>query len=379
MNPSIPLNDNDRAYLADLWKRTEEKLSRTAKRIQDGMPYTTIDGAYDDWQDVPHGWTNTFWAGILWHLFQRSGNDEYRKHATSIESKMDQVLYDYEELHHDVGFMWLLSSVNNYRLTGKEKSGKRGLLAASVLSSRYNLPGGFIRAWNGDNAGWAIIDCLMNLPLLFWASEQTRDKRFLHIGVSHARKAAEHFVRPDGSVHHIVVFDEAGGQPVDWPVGQGFQSGSAWSRGQAWAIYGFAQSHAWTGLPEFLATAQRVAHYVLAHLARTGYVPPCDYRQPADSGLLDSSAGAITACGLLEIARHVPACDQAVYRDSALRILKALDESCGNWNAGDEALLTKGTSAFHPNGHRGYVANGALIYGDYYFVEAHCLLKALAS
>lgn len=147
---------------------------------------------------------------------------------------MDQVLHSYDELHHDVGFMWLQSSVMNHELTGNERSRQRALLAASVLAARGNIAGGYIRAWNswdGNNAGWAIIDCMMNTPLLFWASERSKDDCFKHIGVMHADKTMREFVRDDGSVNHIVIFDEKTGEFLDNPRGHGYESGSSWSRG----------------------------------------------------------------------------------------------------------------------------------------------------
>ena len=368
----------EKAYIDGLWQKVEKKVSVTSDRIKDSFPYTTKGGQYDDCAKVDLAWwTNTFWTGILWHMYNETKQEKYKKYAQSMEVKMDEVLLGYDGLHHDVGFMWLLSSVMNHAATGDEQSRKRALLAASVLSSRFNLAGGFIRAWNGNNNGWAIIDCMMNIPLLYWASEKTQDERFKHIGMAHADKSMAHFVREDGSCNHIVIFDEKTGAFLEAPRGQGYESGSAWTRGQSWAVYGFAQSYHWTKKPEYLATAKRIAHYIMTNLSGTGFVPPCDFRQPADSPLLDSSAGAITACGLIEIAKAVPAAEQELYLKAALNILKALDAKCAVWNGNDEALLTNGTSAFHFNGGRWEVNNSALIYGDYYFVEAICKLKEL--
>lgn len=371
------LQENKQLIL-EVWDKIERKVSITADRIKDGMPYSTVNGVYDDWQDNASWWTNTFWTGILWYMYKETKVEKYKEYALSIEEKMDKVLYDYDELHHDVGFMWLLSSVMNYENTGDEKARKRAMIAASVLSARGNLAGGFIRAWNGDDkAGWAIIDCMMNIPLLYWASEQTKDQRFSNVGIMHANKTMKEFIRDDGSVNHIVIFDENTGDVVEIPRGQGYESGSSWSRGQSWAVYGFAQSYNWTKKPEYLSTAKKVAHYAIACLAQNDYLPLCDYRQPTESNLLDSSAGAITACGLIEIAKAVPEAEKAFYLKSAINILKALDEKCTIWDSSEEALLVNGTSQFHLNSNRQEVANGALIYGDFYFVEAICKLKEL--
>lgn len=372
------LQDHE-SFIFGVWDKIEKKAEIIAHRIKDGMPYTTENGVYDDWQDNASWWTNTFWTGTLWLLFKETGIESYKQYAQSIEKKMDAVLHDYDSLHHDVGFMWLLSSVFNYELTGDKEAKNRAMLAASVLSSRFNMAGGFIRAWNGDYAGWAIIDCMMNVPLLYWVSVQSKDDRFKYIGMMHADKTMKDFIRADGSVNHIVVFDESNGEVLDIPRGQGYESGSSWSRGQSWAVYGFAQSYHWTGKAKYLDAAKRVAHYALICLSQTGYVPLCDYRQPADSDLLDSSAGAITACGLIEIAKAVPEAEKSLYLQGALSIIKALDASCAIWDNSDEAFLTNGTSAFHLGDHkqRSEVRNGALVYGDYYFIEAICKLKEL--
>ncbi|GLX66960.1 glycoside hydrolase family 88 protein [Paenibacillus glycanilyticus] len=365
-------------FIEETWKRITDKVKVTSARIKDGMPYTTHDGVYDDWQDEASWWTNTFWTGMLWHMYEATKDEAYKQYAQSIEEKMDAVLHGYDELHHDVGFMWLLSSVMNYEATGEQKAKQRAMLAANVLAARMNIAGGYIRAWNGDgNEGWAIIDCMMNIPLLFWASKQSKDERFKQVGILHADKTLRHFVREDGSVNHIVAFDPHSGEVLDIPGGQGYVSGSSWTRGQSWAIYGFAQAYNWTGKSEYLNAAKRISHYFIANLALTGYVPPCDFRQPSDAPLFDSSAGAIAACGLIEIAKAVPEAEQSLYLQAALAILKALAEKCAVWDLSDECLLTNGTSAFHRGNHRADVDNGALIYGDYYFVEAFAKLRAI--
>ncbi len=369
------LLNEDKQFISELWRKIENKVYATSDRIKDGMPFTTKNGVYDDWQEQSDWWTNTFWCGILWLMYKETKQEHYKQYAESIEQKMDEVLYGYDKLHHDVGFMWLLSSVLNYETTGNEKSRQRAMLAASVLSSRANIKGGFIRAWNEDYNGWAIIDCMMNIPLLYWASRQSNDNRFKHIGMMHADKAMNSFVREDGSVNHIVAFDPNTGEVLETPGGQGYASGSAWSRGQSWAIYGFAQSYNWTGKAEYLDTAKKVAHYVIANLAQNGYVPLCDYRQPKDSHLLDSSAGAITACGLIEIAKGVTDAEKSLYLNAAINILKGLDDKCTAWDKNEEALLINGTSQYHISCYKSEVENGALIYGDYYFVEAVNKLK----
>ena len=170
------------------------------------------------WGKTPDGgesvgfWTNGFWPGMLWQMYEATGDEEYRKAAVGVEERLDVLLKSPETVDHDVGFLFLLSSVANYRKTGDKEARRRGLLAASTLSARYNLDGKFIRAWNGprknrmtemmgggDIRGWMIIDCMMNIPLLYWAAEELDDPRFAKIAINHAKTAQQYIVRPDGS------------------------------------------------------------------------------------------------------------------------------------------------------------------------------------
>lgn len=182
------------------------------------------------------------------------------------------MFFQYYGLHQDVGFMWLPTSVANYKITGNEDSRKRALHAANLLAGRFNLAGGFIRAWNDseklDTRDWAIVDCMMNLPLLYWASEETSNPQFKQIAIVHADTAMKASVKPDGSVHHIVEFNPFLGGVVKTYDGQGYEGGSSWARGQAWALYGFMMSYMHTQKVEYLHTAQRVAHYFIANIGK---------------------------------------------------------------------------------------------------------------
>lgn len=356
----------NKEWVEDVWKRCKDKLFKTTERIGDTIPYTTVNGKYDDKTESDIAWwTNSFYAGILWLLYKDTKDERFKNLAEKVEDKLDGALYNFDELHHDVGFIWLLSSVENFKLTGNKKSYNRAMLAASVLAARYNVEGGYIRAWNDDLNGWAIIDCMMNIPLLYWATEMKNDKRFEYIARHHADKTMNTFIRPDGSVNHIVSFNPENGEVIETIGGQGYEVGSAWSRGQSWAIYGFAQSYNATGNAEYLNAAKRVANYFISAVC-DDYVPRCDFRQPAQPELKDSSAGAIAACGMIELSKAVGEHEKALYLNGAINILKALDEKCGAWNEDDEAILKFGTSAYHDKpGH-----HMSLIYGDYYFMEA---------
>jgi len=261
------------------------------------------------------------------------------------------------------------TSVANYRLTGSKESYNRARLAADNLLGRFNLAGNFIRAWNDNNsgqkAGWAIIDCMMNLPLLYWAYEESKDPRYLHVALAHANTAMKYFVREDGSVNHIVEFDAMTGEYIQSFGGQGYEVGSSWTRGQAWAIYGYALSYMHTGKKAYLETAKKVAHYFIANLG-DDYVPVVDFRAPKEPVLYDSSAGVITACGLIEIAKAVGENESDLYLNAALKILRATTEKCADFTEENQQLINLGTSAYHQEDSH----HMTLIYGDYYYLEA---------
>lgn len=149
-----------------------------------------------------------------------------------------------------------------FKLLGHEDSRRRAMTAASHLAGRFNPAGQFIRAWNQpERVGWAIIDCMMNLPLLYWASEETKDPRFRHIARLHADTTLREFLRLDGSTHHIVCFDPETGERQEALGGQGYDPNSAWSRGTAWAIYGMALSARYTGDQRYIDAAKRSADF----------------------------------------------------------------------------------------------------------------------
>ncbi len=357
------------AWVDEAWNKSTGKIRRTSERIGASFPHLSIDGRYDD--ETIDWWTNGFWPGLLWVAYRENGDESLRRIAEECEAKMDKAFLDFYGLHHDVGFMWLLSAVADFRITGNPDSRRRGLLAANLLAGRFNHAGRYIRAWNDDKVGWAIIDSLMNIPLLHWASEETGDPRFSQIARLHADKLLEHFVRPDGSVHHIVEFDPETGEFVQAFGGQGYALGSAWSRGQAWAIHGFVLSYNHTKERRYLDAARRVGHFFIASLPDDS-VPPCDFRCPNDGlWIKDATAGSCAASAFLDIAAALPELDGALFRRAAEKMLRSLYENCGAWDSDEEGILTKGTMAYHQERGR----NVPIIYGDYFFVEALAKLR----
>jgi unsaturated chondroitin disaccharide hydrolase len=354
------------------------KVTKTANRVQDSIPYRTIDGKYDDWSANPEWWTNGFWPGMLWLTWRETQNADLAKWANGVEEKLDAVLDGFYGLHHDVGFMWHISSVAQHALLDNKESHRRGMKAASVLASRFNLKGRFIRAWNpehwdGDTRGWAIIDCMMNLPLLYWASKQIDDPRFAHIAEAHTETVMRHFLHPDGSSKHIVEFDPQTGAYLKNHIGQSYAVDGAWSRGSAWAVHGLALGARYTGRPDFLASAKHAADYFIANLPED-FVPPCDFKAPLDApeNNKDTSAAACAAGGLLILSKLVSAAEGKAYVEAARNILASLTANYTDWE-NDEALLQHGCTAYY-HVHNGF-KDSTLIYGDYFYLEALLMLN----
>ena len=362
----------DYNWVDSFWDKIEKKLSVIAPQVKTPFPYfTDKDGNYI--AQNAYWWTNGFWPGMMWLMYLATKDDKYKTIAENVEKGLDEALYGFDGLDHDVGFMWLTSAVANYRITGNEQSKKRGRIAASVLAGRYNPVGNYIRAWNNrgdglDRTGWAIIDCMLNIHLLYWAAEIDNDPRFKNIANNYADTCMKHFVRPDGSTNHIVGFSPETGEVTEIPNGQGYAPDSCWSRGNSWALYGFTLSYIHTGNKEYLDTAKKVAHYFLANLDDSG-VPRCDFRQPKEPDYRDTTAGACAACGLIEIAKIVPEAEKELYINGAVKILKGLEENC-NFSLDNQSILQNGCVDYH-NESFGL----PIIYGDYYLMEALLKLK----
>lgn len=376
----ILLNEDDQLWVNATVEKIKTKMSWLSEKSADKIPYTTVDGEHDDKRvgeyrvdDGLQWWTNGFWGGMLWLMYHETGEEKYANIARKSEEWLDQCLVNFHGLHHDVGFMWLPTAVADYRLTGNADSRRRGLHAANLLAGRFNPVGCFIRAWDNvgetDARGWAIIDCMFNIPLLYWAWEETKDPRFKHIAMMHADTVIDAFIRPDGSSEHIVGFDpEVGGKVMTYR-GQGYAKGSAWTRGQTWALYGFMMSYIHTGKPEYLDTAKRVARYFMDHIPESGLIP-VDFQQPAEPAYEDSTAAAIAACGLIELARHVDEGEKDEYLQAALKLLKVLDEKRCDYSDQQDNFLNRCSGAYFNNSQ-----HISIIYGDYYYIEALLKLK----
>lgn len=371
----LKLQEPVEKWVNEIWTAIDAKLSCVAPRTDGKIPYSAKDGVFDDKSAWPLVWTNGFWPGMMWLMYASTGNKLYADCAAKAQSATEKALLHYEQLSHDVGFLFDITHCVHYRLTGDERSKQITLLAANTLAGRFKLVGNYIRAWDGkwkeyETQGISIIDCMMNLPLLYRASEITEDRRYRDIAQAHANTAMQYHVRSDGSVNHIIEFD-AEGEYLRALPGQGYETmENAWSRGQAWGIYGFILSYIHTKDQKYLDTAKRIAHYFVSNLYDE-CIPVSDFRAPESPVLYDTSAGAIAACGLIEIARAVPKLEQRMYLTWAIKILKELTERFASLEDTTDNILEGGCEMYDAE------VQLPLIYGDFYYVEAFAKLKEI--
>lgn len=329
-----------------------------------GFPQSTTSGRWT--YKEKGGWTGGFWPGQLWLASLAADDQSLAAAAAAAARRLAPRRTDTGT--HDLGFLFFPSWVTAFRLTGDAAWRDGALTAANSLTKRFNPQGNFIRAWgpldSPVNAGRAIVDTMMNLDLLFWASAETRNGRFADIARRHATTTATHHVRDDGSTAHAFDFDPASGTPIGQSTRQGHSPTSCWARGQAWAIYGFTTAYRRTTAEPFLGTARRVADWFLAHLPADA-VPFWDFRSPdLPQNVRDSSAGAIAACGLLDLGRVT---GEPRYREGGLRILRALSRDYTTRGLpAHEAILLHGTG----NKPRNDEVDVSLVYGDSHVVEA---------
>ena len=333
------------------------------------IPYKSEKGK---WLESPYDgnswWTGGFWPGLMWLLYAQSGEEAFRTEARRVEKLLTDEFRVYEKLNHDVGFMYLLSCGADHKLTGDAQARRDTLHAASLLMGRFN-PAGYIRAWNHPSqVGFAIIDCMMNLSLLFRASRETGDPRFAKVARIHADTTLREFLREDGSVSHIIEFDPETGKRVREHPGQGYALGSSWSRGQAWGLYGFTLAWLNTKEEKYLRAAQRIAAYFTSHIRPDG-LTDSDFCQPETEKRIDNMAGAIAACGLMELAK---ADGNADWQAAGEKLVNGLLDRCCDWTEDRCGILTHCTASYHDDG-AGRHTN--ITYGDYFLVEALSKLR----
>jgi unsaturated chondroitin disaccharide hydrolase len=310
---AAPTDGQFKAALELCIRKTRGNIQRLADEPK-AAPWA-LDGNYfahpEGFYEIGN-WTSSFFTGMALLAWRETEDEFFLKQVLRLAPYYrEKVFKRHLDTHHDLGFLASLYSVALYKLTGDKQHREVGLRAAELLSQRFNEKGNFIRAWGrvDENdpkfpASMAIIDCLMNLPLLYWASNETGDQKYRDLAVRHADTVLKHFIRPDDSVIHAFHFDVKTGKPLGGDNHCGFSPDSYWARGAAWGIYGFALSYGHTRDEKYLQASVRLAKKFSTQCHIDG-VPLWDFRLPADRPQVpDASASAITVCGIQELAKH---------------------------------------------------------------------------
>ncbi|ANQ18609.1 glycoside hydrolase family 88 protein [Vibrio natriegens] len=350
-----------------------EAIKRNIPKIGERNPKIGTSEHQWDYCDQ-FDWVSSFWTGELWLCYQMTADQQFKNSAKLRKQYFADMLLDPFWLDHDLGFQYSLSCVADYKLTGDEESKMMAIRAADHLIHRFRKIGGYIVAWNDTHPlgpeitqGKSIIDSLQNTALLFWASKVTGSPVYAQAATRHSETLAKHIVREDYSTYHSFNFHPVTQEPIKGETFQGYADDSCWARGQSWAIHGFAQTYLYTQDEKFLTLAKKLARYAVEQITDDG-VPVWDYSLPSDEiQYKDSSAGAITAAGLLLISQCIQDPEEAKqYRDWGNFLLQGLMNSCDL--TGDESalgLLAHGASFVKVG-----LCDNMLPYGDYYYLEA---------
>ena len=192
------------------------------------------------WQTENVEWTTGFWTGVVWLAYELTKDEAFKKTGEiHVDSFLNRIQKKIDVNYHDMGFLYSLSCVAAYKLCGSEKGKEAAILAADHLLTRYRENGEFIQAWGnvGDPKDYRlIIDCLLNLPLLYWATEVTGNPEYAEKACKHIHTAMQCVLREDHSTYHTYYINPETGKPSYGVTHQGNRNGSAWARGQAWGV-----------------------------------------------------------------------------------------------------------------------------------------------
>lgn len=334
-------------------------------------------------------WTGGFWPGCLWYVYEYSHDEKWKSAAIKWTESLEKNQFNTN--HHDIGFMMNCSYGNAYRLTGNEEYKSILIQSAKTLVSRFNPAVGAIKSWdvfkswNGKSVYHfpVIIDNMMNLELLFLASKLSGDASFRDIAVKHAETTLKNHYRPDFSSFHVVNYDDKTGKVLSQETAQGFSDNSAWSRGQAWGLYGFTNVYKETKQKRFLEAAIKMAQFYINnknlpsdkipywdfHVGLAGYEPNWKYDASKFKEVpRDASAAAITGSALLELCGYAKGRQRELFYNTAKEILQSLSS--------DRYTAAPGSNGYFILKHSvGSIPHGGeidvpLVYADYYYLEA---------
>lgn len=319
------------------------------------------------------GWNSGFWTGILWLSYELSGDEKYKKLAmqhipTYTKRMIERLGID----HHDMGFVCIPSCIAAYKITGDKEAKKTALMAADNLMLRYHEKGQFIQAWGKIDdleAHRLIVDCLLNIPLLYWASSVTDDPKYADAAYKHYRTTIENAIREDSSTFHTFYFDPETGAPIKGVTAQGASDDSCWARGQAWAIYGMMLTRIYIDDPDAVPLCKKLTNFYLNRLPKD-YVPFWDMSfTDGDDEPRDSSSASIAVCGILELIKYLPDNDsnKEVYKNTVNLMMESLYDNYSTKDTPESnGLLLH--AVYSKPGNNG--VDECNIWGCYFYMEA---------
>ena len=333
-----------------------EKSSCLPRSIQRGMV-------------SPADWTSGFFPGTLWYVYEYTGKEEWKERAERATALLESEQFN--AFDHDVGFKMYCSYGNGYRLTQDERYKEILLQSARTLATRFKPAAGIIRSWDHNKDKWqcpVIIDNMMNLELLFWATRESGDSTYYNIAVNHARTTLKNHFRPDYSCYHVIDYDTITGNVLKKNTHQGLSHESAWSRGQAWALYGYTMCYRETKLPEFLQQAQKVEEYLFNHPHMPAdLVPYWDFDAPnIPNEPRDASAASVIASALYELSLYDTE-NAEKYQKQADKILENLAKNYRSDMGQNNGFLLLHSTGTKPTN---IEVDVPIVYADYYFIEA---------
>ncbi|MEI6946813.1 glycoside hydrolase family 88 protein [Paraflavisolibacter sp. H34] len=369
----------------DVNKALDYSVGQVARTTRIAKAYNllprSIANGKQEWRQVPiDDWCSGFWPGLLWYTYEYTRDRRWLEKADGFTAALTPLAYR-QATDHDLGFQMLCSFGNGYRLTRDPYYRRVLRAAADTLATLYNPKVGTILSWPRPVPGTdyplrhnTIMDNMINLELLFWASKNGGSPRLFDIAVKHATTTMKNHFRPDYTSYHVVVYDTATGKKVKGITHQGYSDSSLWARGQSWAIYGYTMCYRESKKPEFLDFAQKVTDVYLERLPQDG-IPYWDFNDPAiPNAPKDASTACVVASGLLELSTFVKDKAKAAhYRAKAEKMLEVLSSDPYRSGSANPALL------LHSTGHKpaGGEIDASIIYADYYYMEALLRLKKL--
>lgn len=359
----------DRGLMEETLEFAERQVTRLIEKHPGFYPVYTKNGKWKHDGPAWTHWCDGFLPGLMWIFHRRaaeSGGAQNFWMEKAVEYTRPLEPRQFDRDVHDLGFIFLSSYYRWHQIAKDAKLNDVLVQAGRTLAQRFVEKGQYLRSFVSEES--LFIDIMMNVGLVFYAARETGDRRLRDIAVRHALTTRRFMVRGDGSTAHEGIFNVETGEFLRHSTQQGWRADSCWSRGLTWALYGFGSCYEYTRDPRFLDTAERCADYYLTHTNADG-VPPWDFQAPEESRkMVDTSAAAIAASGLLRLCRMLPDPVKGFYYwSSALHILKSL---CEKYTARDDAQwegILKG-GVYHV--HKNLGVNESVMWGEYFFCEA---------